>query len=400
MDHQLYLGIDLGKTEHHATGITAAGTVVHDKPLPQSEPKIRALLEGLQATHGPVLVVVDQPKTIGALVIAVAQDLGIDVAYLPGLTMRRVADLHPGQAKTDARDAFIIANTARTLPHTLRGITVSEESIAELSMLCDFDDDLAAQITQVRNRLRGFLTQIHPALERVLGPRLDHRAVITLLTRYPSPARLRTAGRGHVRSVLKKHAPRLAEKLTEEIFTALAEQSVIVTGTSAAEKIIGRLAEQLVQLGAQRTEIETEILTVVDAHPLTQVLTSMPGVGVRTAARILTEVVGKDFKDAAHLASYAGIAPVTRRSGSSIRGESPSRRGNKVLKRALFLSAFASINASPASRAYYDRKRAQGKRHNQAVIALARRRTDVLYAMLRDGTFYSEPTPPVVALAA
>ncbi|WP_413468271.1 IS110 family transposase [Kocuria marina] len=400
MDHQLYLGIDVGKTEHHATAITAEGTVVHDKTLPQSEPKIRALLEALQAEHGPVLVVVDQPKTIGALVIAVAQVLGIDVAYLPGLTMRRVADLHEGQAKTDARDAFIIADTARTLPHTLRGITVAEENIAELAMLCGFDDDLAAQITQVRNRLRGFLTQIHPALEQALGPRLGHTAVITLLTRYPSPTRLHTAGPGHVRALLKKHAPRLAERLTEEIFTALGEQTVTVTGTTAAEKIIGRLAQQLAQLSTQRSEIENEIPTVVDAHPLTQVLTSMPGVGVRTAARILTEVVGKNFKDAAHLASYAGIAPVTRRSGTSIRGESPSRRGNKTLKRALFLSAFASINASPASRAYYDRKRAQGKRHNQAIIALARRRTDVLYAMLRDGAFYTEPTPPTVALAA
>lgn len=400
MEHQLYLGIDVGKTAHHATGLSAEGTVVHDKSLPQSEPKIRELLQDLAATHGPVLVVVDQPKTIGALVIAVAQDLGIEVAYLPGLTMRRVADLHPGQAKTDARDAFIIANTARTMAHTLRGITLTEEDIAELSMLCGFDDDLASQITQVRNRLRGFLTQIHPALERVLGPRLAHPGVIALLARHSSPARLKTAGRGHVRALLKKHAPRLAEKLTEEIFTALAEQTVIVTGTSAAEKIIGRLADQLAQLGAQRVEIETEILTVVDTHPLTQVLTSMPGVGVRTAARLLTEVVGKDFKDAGHLASYAGIAPVTRRSGTSIRGESPSRRGNKVLKRALFLSAFASLSASPASRAYYDRKRAEGKRHNQAVIALARRRTDVLYAMLRDGSFYQEPTPPTVALAA
>ena len=399
-DHQLYLGIDVGKTDHHATGLSTAGSVVHDKPLPQSEPKIRALLQDLATTHGRVLVVVDQPKTIGALVIAVAQDLGIDVSYLPGLTMRRVADLHPGQAKTDARDAFIIAETARTMAHTLRGITVTEENIAELSMLCGFDDDLAAQITQARNRLRGFLTQIHPALERVLGPRLGHPGVVALLARYSSPARLRTAGRGHVRALLKKHAPRLAEKLTEEIFTALSEQTVTVAGTSAAEKIIGRLADQLSQLASQRAEIEAEVLTVVDAHPLTQVLTSMPGVGVRTAARILTEVVGKNFTTAGHLASYAGIAPVTRRSGTSIRGESPSRRGNKVLKRALFLSAFASINASPASRAYYDRKRSEGKRHNQAIIALARRRTDVLYAMLRDGTFYTEPTPPTAALAA
>jgi transposase len=129
----------------------------------------------------------------------------------------------------------------------------------------------------------------------------------------------------------------------------------------------------------------------VEAHPLHKVLTSLPGVGVRTAARILTEVVGKDFKDAAHLASYAGIAPVTRRSGTSIRGEHAPRGGNKRLKRALFLSAFASLH-HPPSRAYYDRKRAQGKRHNQAIIALARRRCDVLFAMLRDGTLYEPPT--------
>jgi transposase len=113
----------------------------------------------------------------------------------------------------------------------------------------------------------------------------------------------------------------------------------------------------------------------------------MPEVGVRTAARLLTEVAGKHFETAGHLASYAGLAPVTRRSGSAIRGEHPSRRGNKILKRALFLSAFAALR-DPVSRTYYDRKIAQGKRHNQALIALARRRCDVLFAMLRDGTLY------------
>ncbi|MGX6395639.1 IS110 family transposase [Rothia kristinae] len=101
-------------------------------PLPQTEPAIRDLLEQLRSTYGSILVIVDQPKTIGTLAIAVATSLGVDVAYLPGLTMRRVADLHPGQAKTDARDAFIIAETARTMLPTLRGITVAEQSIAEL----------------------------------------------------------------------------------------------------------------------------------------------------------------------------------------------------------------------------------------------------------------------------
>lgn len=132
MTHQLYLGIDVGKTTNHATGLTTTGTIAYDKPLPETEPAIRDLLEQLRSTYGSILVIADQPKTIGALVIAVAQDLGVDVAYRPGLPMRRVADLHRGQAKADARDAFIIAETARTMPATLRGISVAEEGIAEV----------------------------------------------------------------------------------------------------------------------------------------------------------------------------------------------------------------------------------------------------------------------------
>ncbi|VTX76517.1 Transposase IS116/IS110/IS902 family protein [Actinomyces naeslundii] len=87
-----------------------------------------------------------------------------------------------------------------------------------------------------------------------------------------------------------------------------------------------------------------------------QVLTSMPGIGVRTAAVFLAETLGKTFNTGAQLASYAGLAPVTRRSGSSIRGEHVSHGGNKRLKRAMFPSSFASLRSDPVSRAYYQRK--------------------------------------------
>ena len=394
----IFLGLDVGKTGHHAVALNRAGKKLYDKTLPQDETKIRDILTQL-ADHGTVLVIVDQPATIGALPVAVARAAGAAVGYLPGLAMRRIADLHPGQAKTDARDAAIIAEAARSMPHTLRSVELDDETLAELGVLCGFDDDLAGQITATSNRIRGLLTQIHPALERALGPHLDHPAVADLLTRYPTPAALKTAGRGHVRARLKKHAPRAAERLTDAIFTALSEQTVVVVGTGAAGIVLPKLAEQLLALRRQRDEIAGQVEALVEAHPLHAVLTSMPGIGVRTCARILTEVTGKHFASAAHLASYAGIAPVTRRSGTSIRGEHPSRRGNKKLKRALFLSAFAALH-HPPSRAYYDRKRAEGKRHNQAIIALARRRSDVLFAMLRDGTLYEDPAPKNLPSAA
>lgn len=117
----------------------------------------------------------------------------------------------------------------------------------------------------------------------------------------------------------------------------------------------------------------------------------MPGIGVRTGARILAEIGDASaFPTSAHLAAYAGLAPVTRRSGSSIRGEVPPRRGNRLLKHASSLAAFASL-ANPPSRAYYDRKVTEGKRHNQALICLARRHCDVIFAMLKNGTFYQHP---------
>ena len=222
-------------------------------------------------------------------------------------------------------------------------------------MLCGFDDDLAAQTTQASNRIRGLLTQIHPALELVLGPRLDHPAVLDLLQRYPSPEKLASLGEKKLAAQLCKLAPRLGKRLAADIAQALAEQTVVVPGTNAAAVVLPRLALQLITLRKQRDEVALEVEQRVLAHPLYPVLTSMPGVGVRTAARLLTEVAS-----AAHLAAYAGLAPVTRRSCSSIRGEHPSRRGNKALKRALFLSAFAALR-DPISRAYYTRKMSQGK---------------------------------------
>ncbi len=390
---QVFIGVDVGKGAHHAVALDRKGKRLLDSALPNDETKLRALVSKLKA-HGQVLLVVDQPATVGALPVAVARDEGVLVAYLPGLAMRRIADLHAGEAKTDARDAYIIAEAARSLPHTLRSLKLADSQVAELTMMCGFDEDLAGQITQTSNRIRGLLTQIHPALERVVGPRLDHPAMLDLLERYPSPKQLGALSQKQLGNRLAKLAPRMGKVWAAEILQALSEQTVVVLGTQAASIVLPRLAQQLAALRLQRDEVAKEVERLVLAHPLHPVLTSMPGVGVRTAARLLIDVASRAFASAGHLAAYAGLAPVTRRSGSSIRSELPSRRGNKQLKRAMFLSAFAALR-DPVSRAYYTRKISQGKRHNQALIALARRRCDVLFAMLRDGTFYRPPLPAI-----
>lgn len=83
-DIDVFLGLDVGKGEHHATAVTPAGKKAFDQRLPNTEPKLRELFAKLQAKHGTVLVVVDQPASIGALPLAVARNMGCPVAYLPG----------------------------------------------------------------------------------------------------------------------------------------------------------------------------------------------------------------------------------------------------------------------------------------------------------------------------
>ncbi|MCG7455576.1 transposase, partial [Corynebacterium tuberculostearicum] len=107
-----------------------------------------------------------------------------------------------------------------------------------------------------------------------------------------------------------------------------------------------------------------------------------------------------DFPSVGHLASYAGLSPRTNQSGTSIMSNSLNRAGNKKLKNALWQSSFASIRFHERSRQFYERKRREGKRHNAAVVALARRRLNVLYAMMRNHEHYHDPTPSQEDLAA
>jgi len=164
-------------------------------------------------------------------------------------------------------------------------------------------------------------------------------------------------------------------------------------------EVVAELAGELDRILARRDALAKEIEEGFLAHPFGEILASLPGLGPRTGARILAEVGdGSDFASGARLASYAGLAPVTRQSGTSLNGEGRSRRGNHRLKNAMFLAAFASLR-DPASKAFYDRKRAEGKRHNAALICLARRRCDVILAMLRNREHYQPDRAQAVRAA-
>ncbi len=389
-DIDVWLGLDVGKQSHHACALDRHGKRIVDKPLGQDEAQIRELLACLGG-HGNVLLVVDQPNTIGSLPLAVARDMGVAVGYLPGSAMRKAAQLLPGDAKTDARDAYVIAFTALHMPDTLRDAGSDDETMARLKVLAGFDDDLAFECNRQINRLRSLLLQIHPAFERALkGDRITRDTTLALLEHYGGPTGMRRSGRTRVGKWAKSAGLRRCDGIIDDLFDAIGQQNVTVAGTQAVEEIVPVLASRIRQLREQREQLAAKVETLLEDHPLLTVLTSMPGIAVRTASQILLAISGDitRFNSAAHLAAYAGIAPVTRRSGTSIRGEHPARGGNKRLKNALWQTSFIAAFHDPESHAYYQRKRNEGKRHNAAIICLARRRCNVIYSMLKNATLY------------
>ncbi|MFJ7781096.1 transposase, partial [Streptomyces albidoflavus] len=160
------------------------------------------------------------------------------------------------------------------------------------------------------------------------------------------------------------------------------------------------LAGEVMALNEKIAETDKLIEGRFRRHRNAEVIASMPGIGVLLGAEFLAATGGDmgAFAGPDRLASFAGVSPVPRDSGKVSGNLHRPTRYSRRLQRVFYTSALISIRCCDESRRFYDRKRAEGKRHSQAVMALARRRVNVLWALLRDGRCY-DPTPPVTLAA-
>jgi transposase len=175
---------------------------------------------------------------------------------------------------------------------------------------------------------------------------------------------------------------------------------VVLPGQDLAASIINELATNILALDDRVKALDNQIEATFDKHPQAAIITSMPGFGPILGASLL---VGAGdlaaFPTAGHLAAAAGLVPVPNDSGRRSGNLHKPRRYNRPLRRVLYLSAQTSMIRPGPNRDYYLKKRAQNRPHNQAVIALARRRIDVLWALLRDNRTW-QTAPPGLAQAA
>src|SRR4051812_25539043 len=383
---KVWAGIDAGKEFHWAYVLDASGAEMLSCKVENDQVELLKLIDEVLSMAEDVVWATDQPGGGAALLLALLWKRNQRVFYVPGLTVDRARDTYRGESKTDARDAHVIADQAR-MRSDLGELRPGEQEIAELQLLLARRRDLVTDQSRTITPLREALLSLFPALERALD--VNSKGPLTLLTHYQTPTQLRRAGHKRIATYLRNRGVKGSNKVAHKALGAARSQSVALPAQEVAAAIVAELAEDILGLKDRLESIDQELGQRFFARPEARVLVSLPGMGPILGAEFLV-VVGEisAFESADRLAAYAGLVPAARDSGKRVGNNKRMRGGNKILKRVFYQSAFASLRASAESRTFYDRKRAEGKRHTQALIALARRRINVLWAMLRDETTF------------
>ncbi|MER7461267.1 IS110 family transposase [Micromonospora sp. NPDC126480] len=383
------VGVDVAKEFHWAALVhTETGKVLASRRVDNDPPAIQALIDDVRAAeaeHGRATVAIDVLGGIAGLLQVMLLDAGLRLVHVSGLAVNRARRAtRGGEHKSDPRDAKVIADQIRLRGDELRLVEPAGEADAELRLLVGRRRELVTDQTRRIGRLRDLLASIHPGLERTLDP--TNKADAALLTRYVTPAEIRRAGRRRLTEYLRttgRHNAPVIDMLVGKALTAAAAQRIAVPGEAVAADIVRDLAHEVLACRDKLAELDKRITEALTRHPDAALIQSLPGMGAILTAEFLAVAGGiTRFPTGDRLASAAGLAPVLQQSGK-VHYLRRAASGDKTLKRVFYQSAFCALQRDPASRAFYDRKRAEGKRHHQALIALARRRVNVLHAILR-----------------
>ena len=244
------------------------------------------------------------------------------------------------------------------------------------------------------NMLRSLLREFYPAALEVFGDDLAGRDALAVLAAAPSPDQGRRLTPARVTAVLRKAGrQRRLEQRAAEIVAALrseqltARPGVVPAYTASVSALVAVITEMV----HQTQLLEEQVKQGFGQHPDAEIYLSQPGMGPILGARVLAEM-GEDphrYPDARARKNYSGMAPITKASGTK-RIVLARHVRNRRLADALFLQAYSALRSSPGARAFYDRQRARGATHYQALRALANRLVGILHGCLRTHTLYDE----------
>jgi transposase len=395
-----FCGIDWAEDHHDIALVDRDGKLLARARISDDAAGLARLLE-LLAGHGdsaeePIPVAIETPR--GLLVACLRATR--PVYPVNPMAVARYRDRHSiAGRKSDKGDALVLANILRTDLHAHRPLPADSELARAVAVLARAQQDAVWDRTQAHNRLRSHLREYFPgflaAFAAAKGGIMRPEARV-ILAAAPTPAGAAKLTLAQLRALLKKagrsrgidaEAQRLHDAFRQEQMRQLPLVEMAMGRQSLA--LLGLLDAAC----AAADDLEAAATESFNQHPDAGIITSFPGIGALTGARVLAET-GDDrsrFTDAKGLKAYAGAAPVTRASGKT---RSVTRRHvkNNRLAQAGYIWAFSALTASPGARAHYDRRRNAGDRHAAALRNLFSRLLGCLHHCLATGQHYDETT--------
>jgi transposase len=391
----IYLGIDWAEDHHDLCLLDDAGERLAAARVPDGVEGLRRLHElvALHAEDADVIVVgieTDRGLLVQGLVAS-----GYTVYAINPYAVSRYRDRHTTSGgKSDRGDAKILADLVRTDRHNHRQIAGDSDLAEAVKVLARAHQNLLWARQRHINQLRSALREFYPAMLEAFGTDLASRDALVVLGLAPTPQEGLRLTRARIRTALARAGrQRNVDATAIAIHTALASQQLLPPARlSAAYGLTVRASVALLrQFNVEIDELEAELVASFEGHPDAEILCSLPGLGSVLGARVLAEF-GDDptrYKDARSRRCYAGTAPITRASGTRTVVLARTAR-NKRMAQACYLWAFSALRPSPGARGFYDRQRAKGKTHHQALRALANRLVGVLHGCLIRGQRYDE----------
>jgi transposase len=408
---QAFCGIDWAEAHHDIAIIDTGGTLLARARIGNDPAGYRRLLQ-LLADAGdtpsePIPVAIE---TARGLLVACLRSTGRPVYAINPVAVARYRERHSvARAKSDHADALVLAQILRTDAAAHRPLPADSQRAQAITVLARGQQDAVWGCQQLANQLRTVLLQFFPAaiaLFCVKHVGLTSREARIVLAAAPTPTRAAKLTRAQLRTLLRRAGRRRnldawTQRLQTAFHTEQLHQPPLIEQAMGQHTLA--LVAQLSAACRAAEQLAEATTTAFRHHPDAWIITSLPGLGELTGARVLAET-GDDrtrFADARALKAYAGAAPVTRASGKR-RFVMARKVKNQRLAHVGYIWAFAALTASPGARAHYDRRRAAGDWHPAAQRHLFNRLLGVLHHCRTTRQAYVEHKafPPAEAIAA
>ena len=393
----IYAGVDIAKVDHVIGAVDESGDrackAMGFKNSAAGFERCEAWLEGVAEDPSGVLVGMEATGHYWMALYAFLVSRGYSVAVIDPAQVKAVRKLRGlDKVKNDRVDAGLIAETLRIGQYDPTRLATDE--VQSLRTLTRYHQALKSELAEVKTQCTCLLDSYFPELSGAFSD-MFCAAGRAVLSRSPLPselARRRVDSLQRDISEAARGSRRMDGKAAE--LKALARRSVgIRLGEAASSFQVRSLVRQMDFLDGECAGVERRVSELLERiEPL--VLT-IPGVSHATGAQIVAEIgdIGR-FRNATALVSYAGLNSSVSQSGKFDSGGGPiTKHGSPYLRRALWLAANRSRQHDPSLRAFYERKRAEGKCHRVAVTAVARKLCHIVFAVMRDRAPYDPARP-------